>query len=130
MLIVHFLRSLFKLYYTDKMVYSEKLIIYNKEYWNDIDSKANNGFLGFFDWLRVDKNAIMGLRLCFFEHQYYNNLLQSFSYVHPTFDHRCMEYTSRGILMTQISAATRISQIIMCLELRIMNICSHSVSII
>ena len=78
------------------MVHSEKLIIYNNEYWSDIDSKVNNGFLGFFDWLRVDKNTIMGLRLCFFEHQYYNNLLQSFSYVHPTFDHRCMELYFAG----------------------------------
>jgi len=91
MLIVHFLESLFKLYYTNKILSSDKIMIYNNEYWNDIDSNTNIGFIGFFDWLRADKNTIIGLRLCFFENQYYNDLLKSLSYVHPTFDNKCME---------------------------------------
>lgn len=96
MLIVHFLKSTFKLYYIKNMVYSDTLKINNVIYNKEQNSKGNDGFIGFFDWLRIDKFTIVGVRICYFEHQPYNKLLMSFPYIRPAFDNKCMELLFEG----------------------------------
>lgn len=96
MLIVHFLRNMFKLYYVDNIVCSDGLNINDVAYRKELNSKDNEGFIGFFDWLRADDVTIVGIRICYFESQSYNELLKSFSYIRPTFDGKCMELLFEG----------------------------------
>lgn len=96
MLIIHFLNREPKLYYCNNLVLSDVLVIDNISYIMDDNSKRNQGFIGFFDWLRVDKSTIIGIRICCFEHQSYNQILEQFSYVTPTFENQCMELLFNG----------------------------------
>lgn len=96
MLIVHFLRNMFKLYYVDNIVSSDELTINDATYKKELNSKDNEGFIGFFDWLRADDVAIVGIRICYFESQSYNELLKSFPYIRPTFNGKCMELLFEG----------------------------------
>jgi hypothetical protein len=59
-------------------------------------SKENKGFIGFFDWLRKDKSTIVGLRICYFEHQLYNEILIQYPYINPVFENKCMELLFEG----------------------------------
>ena len=38
----------------------------------------------------------MGIRICYFEDQPYNEILKKFDYVIPTFENRCMEILFTG----------------------------------
>jgi hypothetical protein len=68
----------------------------NVSYTMDTTSKNNDGFIGFFDWLRNNNGLITGIRLCFFEHQLYNEYLIKFPYVKPSFENKCMEILFEG----------------------------------
>ena len=98
MLIVYFTKNMFKLYYVSKIICSDILkvdgVLYNK----DSNSQQNDGFIGFFDWLRTDEHAIVGIRICYFENQPYNKLLMSLPYIHPAFENKCAEllFEERG----------------------------------
>jgi hypothetical protein len=96
MLIIHFLDNFFKLYYCNSIVNSNVLKIKNTIYLKDKNSKESKGFLGFFDWLRITESKIVGIRICYLEDQPYNQILQQFSYVTPTFENRCMEILFKG----------------------------------
>lgn len=96
MLIVHFLRNMFKLYYVDNIVCADRLHINDVVYRKELNSKENEGFIGFFDWLRVDNVTIVGIRICYFDNQSYNELLKSFPYIRPSFGGKCMELLFEG----------------------------------
>ncbi len=91
MLIIRFLNTLFQMYYLNDTVTRNNLIIKDVNFIIDSNSKKNEGFIGFFDWLRKDKETIIGIRTSFFEHQEYNKFLVNLPYVNPTFDNKCME---------------------------------------
>jgi len=91
MLIINFLTNLFNLYYCNSIIMSDVIKIDRLNYIIDSDSKSNEGFIGFFDWLRIDVNTIVGIRLCFFENQWYNDFLIKLAYVVPTFENKCIE---------------------------------------
>jgi hypothetical protein len=61
-----------------------------------VKSKENEGFIGFFDWLRLDEFTIIGIRICYFEDLLYNEILLKFPYVIPTFENKCMEILFKG----------------------------------
>jgi len=84
------------LYYVADVENSEQLNIKGVLFRKESNSKDNEGFLGFFDWLRLDENTIVGIRLCYFEHQAYNVLLTSYPYIRLTFDGKCMELLFEG----------------------------------
>lgn len=91
MLIIEFLINSFKLYFFNNIDTPDLLNISGNTYLKDETSRENNGFLGFFDWLRISESEIVGIRICFFGHQLYNEILQKHAYVNPTYDGRCME---------------------------------------
>lgn len=62
-------------------MFSDTINICNIIYHKDSESKENEGFIGFFDWLRKSETEIIGIRLCYFEHHAYNDLLKKFPYV-------------------------------------------------
>ncbi len=80
MLIIEFSKNGFRLYYCRENILSDILEIDGLTYKIDFDSKENEGFIGFFDWLRVDESKIIGIRICFFEHHKYNSILNSYPY--------------------------------------------------
>jgi len=96
MLILRFLNDLFELYYVSNIIHANILRLKGINYILDTNSKESEGFIGFFDWLRNDNRQIKGLRLCFFEHQGYNNYLINFPYVKPSFDNKCIEILFEG----------------------------------
>ncbi|MBO9592713.1 MAG: hypothetical protein J7599_07355 [Niabella sp.] len=65
--------------------------IENIFYSKDFDSKENEGFIGFFDWLRKSDSDITGIRLCYFEHHGYNEALKRYPYVKPANEGKWME---------------------------------------
>lgn len=91
MLIVNFLSNKFKLLYSRSNLASNSIKIDEVNYEIDPNSKTNNGFIGFFDWLRVTEFSIVGIRIYFFEHQPYSYLLRNFSYIKSSVDNKCCE---------------------------------------
>lgn len=91
MLIVHFLKSMYRLYYVNKIISTDILKIDGVFYNKDSSSKQNDGFIVFFDWLRADEQIIVGIRICYFENLPYNKLLMSLPYMRPTFESKCVE---------------------------------------
>lgn len=91
MLLIQLLDDLYRLYYYNNIAHANSLYIDKVEYILDEDSKKNEGFIGFFDWLRTDESTIVGIRISFFEHHNYNHFLINLPYVTPAFDNRCME---------------------------------------
>lgn len=96
MLIILISNNSHKLYYSQELILSDSLIIYKNEYISEEGSKKSNGFIGFFDWLRLDSESIVGVRACFFEHQNYNSELKLFPYTQSTFGGRCIEMMFHG----------------------------------
>lgn len=90
-LLIRFLRDTFELYQSDDTIKGDIIQIKGTDYKIDDNSKSNEGFLGFFDWLRKSQTEIIGIRLCFFEHQAYNSVLVNFPYVQSSFENKCME---------------------------------------
>lgn len=84
MLIILFLNNIFKLYYSHTLKLSDAIKIENNIYTKDSDSKKNEGFIGFFDWLRKTESEIVGIRFCYFDHHIYNSLLKKLPYVSIT----------------------------------------------
>jgi hypothetical protein len=70
---------------------SDHLNIDNVNYVLDLQSKKNDGFIGFFDWLRTDELNIIGIRMCLFPDQAYIGLFSQFPYMKHTSDARCLE---------------------------------------
>lgn len=104
MLIICFLEQTFKLLYSSYMLTDNVLFINDKHYEVDNNSKENQGFLGFFDWLRIDESTIVGIRISYLEHQLYNEILMQYPYVIPTFGNRCMEiFFKKNIYIPSIS---------------------------
>lgn len=62
----------------------------------DKNSKEGKGFLGFFDWLRLTESKIVGIRICYLQDLPYNQILQLFDYVVPTFENKFMEILFDG----------------------------------
>jgi hypothetical protein len=96
MLLIHFSNNEFKLYFQDFETLTDILEIDNITYYIDTDSKVNNGFIGFFDWLRSDESTIVGIRICYFQNLYYNKLFLKFIYIIKTFSANCNEILFRG----------------------------------
>lgn len=91
MLIILFVRNAFRLYYLKDLISLDAIRIGTSIYYKDSESKENEGFIGFFDWLRKNEIEIVGIRLCYFEHHIYNNLLKRFPYVNATNEGRWIE---------------------------------------
>jgi hypothetical protein len=96
MLIIKFLINSFVLYFYDDIVSPDFIKINDAIYFKDENSKVNNGFLGFFDWLRINESKIVGVRICFLENQPYNEILKQLFYVTPSFEDKCMEIQFTG----------------------------------
>jgi len=96
MLIIIFQEALFRLYYCSNIVFSDTLKIEGIKYRIDANSKENQGFIGFFDWLRVSQHFITGIRLCLFEHQSYYKYLSKLPYISSTFGNKCYELFFEG----------------------------------
>ncbi|KFF08297.1 hypothetical protein [Chryseobacterium luteum] len=96
MLIILFLENTFKLYYLKELISPDIIKIKNSFFHKDYNSKENEGFIGFFDWLRFSESEIVGIRLCYFENQPYNNLLSKFPYVNSTNDKKWFELLFNG----------------------------------
>jgi hypothetical protein len=91
MLVFILLHDTYKMHILNGLVISDTIDICNISYRLDDNSKKSQGFIGFFDWLRSDDRNIVGIRICYFEHQNYNSILSKFSYVRPIFENMCME---------------------------------------
>ena len=91
MILILFFKTTFRLLYSKSIVSSEMIKIDEKKYFLDSTSKSNNGFIGFFDWLRVSEDIIAGIRMCYFKDLVYGNILRKLPYIKSTFDNRCME---------------------------------------
>lgn len=96
MLLIIFLNLSFKLYYSSKFIVDEVLTVKGIRFIMEPNSKNNEGFIGFFDWLRNDNGLVKGIRLCFFEHQGFNEFLTNLKYVNPSFENKCMEILFEG----------------------------------
>jgi hypothetical protein len=95
MLIILLLNNIVKLYFNKILLVQDKIELNGIIYSVDKDSKKNEGFVGFFDWLRKDENTIVGIRMCFFENFDYNKLFFEYSYIKPSFNNRCAELIFR-----------------------------------
>ena len=84
------------MYYNNSFELSDLLVINGVEYYLDSESKENNGFIGFFDWLRQDEFSLVGIRMCFFEHHGYNAQFVKLPYVKSSFEGKCMEIIFKG----------------------------------
>ncbi len=91
MLLIYFQNNSFRLFYTSETIEANTLKINNIDFFIDSNSEENKGFTGFFDWLRLDSSTIIGIRIWFFDHQIYNQLLMKYSYVIPSYENKCME---------------------------------------
>lgn len=91
MLLIVFSKNTFKLFYLKQFYSTDVVTVEGKKYTIDSQSKENNAFIGFYDWLRSKDAQLVGVRMCFFEHHGYNKFLEQLSNVQPTFDGRCME---------------------------------------
>ncbi|MCW3465829.1 hypothetical protein [Chitinophaga nivalis] len=96
MLIIQFLDSRFRLHYLTKINIADSLGIDNTTYFIDDESKENNGFIGFFDWLRSSESTIVGIRMCIFEHHKYNNILGAYPYTKSANDGKWIELMFSG----------------------------------
>ena len=91
MLLIRVLNNSFDLYYVEGSFTANVLNVDYEQYTLDLNSSQNEGFIGFFDWLRSSNEVIAGIRLCFFEHQEYNRFFLTLPYVKSTFGYKCME---------------------------------------
>lgn len=98
MLLILFFESAFRLYYVKNLVFPKAVRMGNVIYYKDSESGENEGFIGFFDWLRKNEAEIVGIRICYFEHHPYNSVLRSFPYVNVTNEGRWIEllFTSQS----------------------------------
>lgn len=96
MLLILFLNSTFKLYYLKDIAISAQIEINHVIYVKDDDSNKNQGFIGFFDWLRTDMYTICGIRVCYFDDLPYNNILRSYPYIQSAFSGSYPELLFKG----------------------------------
>jgi len=97
MLIIQILNNIFKLFYCDTIISTYNVLkIDNEIYSIDILSKENNGFVGFFDWLRLKDSKIVGIRTCYFEDLPYNKILSTYKYIGTTYNGKCFEFLFTG----------------------------------
>ncbi|NSL88296.1 hypothetical protein ECE50_015760 [Chitinophaga sp. Mgbs1] len=57
--------------------------------------QKSEGFTGFFDWLRIDQETIVGIRMSFFDDLPYNSILLSKPYVKGVFENKSVELLFR-----------------------------------
>jgi|GEM_PF-5044572 len=96
MLLILFVNNIFKLFYCDSIINVESFKINETKYFIDDISKKNEGFIGFFDWLRINDKKIIGIRICYFEDLSYNSFLLQLPFVKPAFENKCMEILFEG----------------------------------
>jgi len=96
MLLILFLENSFKLFLCKSLIINDIIIIHNKSFKMDEISKKNEGFIGFFDWLRISEEDIVGIRMFFFDDLAYTASLLEKSYVKGVFDNRSIEILFKG----------------------------------
>lgn len=96
MLLILFLENSFKLFLYNSIYVNDLITINGKSYRIDVTSKKNEGFIGFFDWLRINEETIVGIRLSYFDDLSYNALLLGKSYVKGVFENRSIELLFKG----------------------------------
>jgi hypothetical protein len=97
MIIILFLKDVFKIYYCHTIESFDMIKLDDTIYSKDFNSNQNNGFIGFFDWLRTDKFTIVGIRICYFEHHNYNDVLGKYSYTKLTNEGKWIEILFKNI---------------------------------
>ncbi len=97
MLLILFIENTFKLYLCNTIYINDNITLNSKLYKVDLVSKNNEGFIGFFDWLRIEDEKIVGLRLSFFDDLSYTNIFIGKSYVKGVFDDRSIELLFKDI---------------------------------
>ncbi|ATL49389.1 hypothetical protein COR50_20635 [Chitinophaga caeni] len=96
MLLILFIENTFKLFLCKSIYINDIIILKNKLYKIDSTSKSNEGFIGFFDWLRKNDKTIVGIRLNFFDYLNYCNVLITKSFVKYVFENRSIELMFKG----------------------------------
>ena len=96
MLLILFIENAFKLFLCKSIYINDFIILKNKSYKIDSTSKSNEGFIGFFDWLRTNEETIVGIRLNFFDDLNYCNVLINKSFVKSVFENRSIELMFKG----------------------------------
>ncbi len=96
MLLILFSAFDFKLYYLNNFLKDDLIELNHITYIKDLKSKSSEGFIGFFDWLRLDNDSICGIRMCFFDDLPYNNLVLSFPYIKSSFLNKYPEIFFKG----------------------------------
>jgi hypothetical protein len=96
MLLILFLDNAFKLFLCSSIYINDIINVKNKLYKIDLVSKTNEGFIGFFDWLRINEETIVGIRLSFFDDLDYNNIHLGKSYLKSVFENKSKELLFKG----------------------------------
>ena len=96
MLLILFLETTYKLFLCNSIHINNFISLKNKLYKIDSTSKNNGGFIGFFDWLRIEEETIVGIRLNFFDDLNYYNFLISKNFVKSVYDGRSIELMFKG----------------------------------
>lgn len=96
MLLILFLENSFKLFLCKSLIINDIIIIHNKSFKMDEISKKNEGFIGFFDWLRISEENIVGIRVYFFDDLAYTACLLERSYAKGVFNNRSIEILFKG----------------------------------
>jgi hypothetical protein len=91
MLLIIFLENSFKLVLCQSIYIHETIVIDGISYKMDETSKKNEGFIGFFDWLRVNEKTIIGIRLSYFDYLKYTALFLDKPYTKGVFENRSIE---------------------------------------
>lgn len=87
---------MFKLFLCNSSCVNEHIILDGKTYTIDSISKDSKGFIGFFDWLRIREETIVGIRISFFEDLNYTTILMKKSYVNSAFENKSVELLFTG----------------------------------
>ena len=76
-LIIQFLNQSISYYYVNNFVFSKKITLNKTPYLIEEESLINEGFIGFFDWLRKTEHNIIGVRMFFFDYNKHINLFKT-----------------------------------------------------
>lgn len=96
MLVISLSNQSYKLYITKEIFLPNVVVLDKIKYQVDEESKNNKGFIGFFDWLRLNRCTIAGIRFCFFEHHPYNQFLKKVPYTKISCEGKCVEFMFEG----------------------------------
>jgi len=90
-LVLGFMKDRLEFYYMNGSTIRDVIKLKGVNYQLESSLHDVNGFLGFFDWLRSDKNEITGVRLQFFDWLIYDRFLSGLPYLDATLDNARME---------------------------------------